>query len=193
VTATSDPEAVAVPDRASLAEGVRRVLNRGRWGNPDVLLVECGTHRVVVKDYSPRGRIVRRWIAPRLLAREAAAYRRLAGLPAIPRLLGWIDGEALALEYRPGVFLSRSLRGTLPAGFLAELEASIEAMHARGVVHLDLRHRSNVLAGEDGHPVVIDFASALRFDVETAWGRTLTAVLGRFDRRALEKWRARLI
>ena len=66
-------------------------------------------------------------------------------------------------------------------------------MHRRGVVHLDLRHRSNILAGEDGHPVLIDFASALRFDASKPWGRAACAALGTIDRRALDKWRVRLI
>lgn len=185
--------ASGLPDRATLADHVCRVLNRGGWGNPDVLLVETGSTRVVVKDFAPRSRWVRRFLAPRLLAREAAAYHRLEGVAAVPRLLGRIDDLAIVLEYRPGVLLSRSLRGTLPQAFLPELEAAIGEMHRRGLVHLDLRHRSNVLAGEDGRPVVIDFASALRFDVGSRWGRALTALLGRLDRRALEKWRARLI
>jgi serine/threonine protein kinase len=66
-------------------------------------------------------------------------------------------------------------------------------MHARGLVHLDLRHRSNVLAGEDGHPVLLDFASALHFDPTTWWGRCAVSLLGRIDLRALDKWRARLV
>lgn len=179
--------------RGQLRDCPRRLLNRGSWGNPDVLLVESGSGPVVVKDFAPRGRWVRRFLAPWLLAREEGAYRRLQGIAAIPRLIGRVDAHALVIEYRPGVLVSRSLRGKLPGTFLDELEATIDEMHRRGVVHLDLRHRSNVLAGEDGRPVVIDFASALRFDAATAWGRALVALLGRLDRRALEKWRVRLV
>ncbi len=179
--------------RAGLTRCTRAVLNRGGWGNPDVLLVETATGPVVVKDFAPRRRWVRRLLAPRLLSREEAAYQRLDGVPAVPRLLGRLDDEALVIEYRPGVLLSRSLRGRLPAGFLGELSETIEEMHRRGVVHLDLRHRSNVLAAPDGRPVVLDFASALRFDIDTRLGRALVALLGAIDRRALEKWRVRLV
>ncbi|MCR9097360.1 MAG: hypothetical protein NXI30_24340 [bacterium] len=182
--------------REALAMRPRSILNEGGSGNPDVLLVEgerADDPPVVVKDYAPRAEWVRRFLAPSLLRREARAYRRLEGVPAVPRLLGCVDELALVLEYRPGQLLSRSLRGMLPETFLPELESAIAEMHRRGVVHLDLRHRSNVLAGEDGHPVLIDFASALRFDVSKPWGRALCAALGRFDRRALEKWRVRLI
>lgn len=179
--------------RPALAGRTRAVLNRGGWGNADVLLVEAEGGQVVVKDFAPRGRWVRRFLAPRLLAREEEAYRRLEGIPAVPRLLGRLDNEALVIEYRPGILLSRSLSGKLPADFLRELEETIGEMHRRGVVHLDLRHRSNILAGTDGRPIVIDFASALRFDSNTVWGRGLVALFGWVDRRALEKWRVRLL
>jgi tRNA A-37 threonylcarbamoyl transferase component Bud32 len=179
--------------RLALPDRTRAVLNRGGWGNADVLLVEAEGGQVVVKDFAPRGRWVRRFLAPRLLAREEEAYRRLEGVPAVPRLLGRLDNEALVIEYRPGILLSRSLSGQLPADFLRELEETIDEMHRRGVVHLDLRHRSNILAGTDGHPIVIDFASALRFDSDTFWGRGLVALFGWVDRRALDKWRVRLV
>jgi len=179
--------------RREMADRKCEVLNRGGWGNADVLLVETEGGQVVVKDFAPRGRWVRRFLAPRLIAREERAYRRLEGVPAVPRLLGRLDRDALVIEYRPGVLLSRSLSGRLPPDFLGELEETIDEMHRRGVVHLDLRHRSNILAGADGRPVVIDFASALRFDSATIWGRALVTLFGWVDRRALDKWRVRLV
>jgi len=180
-------------DRDNLAVRTRAVLNHGGWGNPDVLLVESELGSVVVKDFAPRTHYVRRWLGPWLLRREAQAYRRLEGLEAVPRLLGKLDAAALVLEYRPGVLLSRSLSGRLPPTFLAELEGAIAQMHQRGVVHLDLRHRSNILASPDGRPVLLDFASALRFDRKTWWGRAGVVLFGWVDRRALRKWRVRLV
>jgi hypothetical protein len=178
--------------RAELARRTRRVLSRGGWGNPDVLLVDAPGGPVIVKDFAPRGVAVRTLIGPWLLAREERTYHRLVDVAAVPRLIGRLDARALVLEYRPGELLSRSLRGRLPAGFLAELEAAVEELHRRGIVHLDLRHRSNVLAGEDGRPVLLDFASALHFDPATRFGRWALAGLAWIDRRALAKWRVRL-
>jgi len=185
------PEAAGL-DRHNLGQKTRAVLNHGGWGNPDVLLVETEVGAVVVKDFAPRTRYVRRWLGPWLLRREARAYCRLEGVESVPRLLGQLDSAALVLEYRPGVLLSRSLAGKLPPTFLAELQEAVAEMHRRGVVHLDLRHRSNILAGHDGRPVLLDFASALRFDRSTWWGRVGVTLLGWVDRRALRKWRVRL-
>ncbi|MFO0689307.1 MAG: hypothetical protein U0900_11425 [Myxococcota bacterium] len=178
--------------RARLRGRTRAVLSFGGRGNPDVLLVDGDAGPVVVKDFAPRGRFVRRWLGPRLLAREVRAYRRLADLGAVPRLLGWLDDAAIVLEYRPGELLSRSLAGRLQPGFVDRLEAVIVEMHRRGIVHLDLRHRSNVLADGRGEPVVLDFASAIGFDATRALGRLGVRILGGFDRRALAKWRTRL-
>jgi len=190
---------VAVPqfspcrvDRASLARCTIELLNRGGRRNPDVLLVEQDGHRWVVKDFSPRGLVMRRWIGPFLLRREARAFQALADHPAVPAFAGWIDDRAIALEYRPGVQMSRQLRGVVPPGFVSELEQAIERMHAAGVVHLDLRHRSNVLMDEEGRPVLIDFGSALRFGPRSLGRRLLLPWLARIDRSALEKWRVRV-
>ncbi len=180
-------------DRRRLKEQTRAVLNHGGWGNADVLLVETEFGPVVVKDFASRTRCVRRWLGPWLLRREARAYRRLEGVEAVPRLLGYLDAAALVFEYRPGILLSRSLAGQLPPSFLADLQGAIAEMHRCGVVHLDLRHRSNILAGEDGRPILLDFASALRFDRSSMWGRIGVALLGWIDRRALRKWQVRLL
>ena len=134
--------------RPEIEKSAKEMLHRGGWGNPDVLLVQTKAGPVVVKDFSPRSGWVRRWLGPWSLRREERAYRHLEGLAAVPLLLGRVDELAIILEYRPGVLLSRSLRGTLPVEFLPELETGVEDMHARGLVHLDLRHRSNVLAGD---------------------------------------------
>lgn len=189
---STDFAPVAGLDRETLSEVTERVLNRGRWGNPDVLLVAAPAGLVVVKDFAARWRWLRRSFGKWLIGREARAYRRLAGVGGVPQLLGRLDQDAIVLEYKPGVMLSRSLAGTLPKAFLAELEESIATMHRRGVVHLDLRHRSNILAGVDGHPVLLDFASSIRFDPSRFSGRLGVRLFRWIDRRALQKWQSRL-
>jgi serine/threonine protein kinase len=180
-------------DRESLESRRVKLLNRGGWANPDVFLVRTvDDELVVVKDFGPRSALVRRLLGRWITSRELRAYAALADSPGVPRLHGTIDSLAFVLEYRPGVLLSRSLAGHLPEEFMSELEQAIRAMHARGVVHLDLRHRSNLLAGEDGHPVLIDFASALCFRPGSLMARTLLPLLARIDLGARRKWEERL-
>jgi hypothetical protein len=178
--------------RPELAARVVRVLNRGRRRNPDVLLVEDGERQVVVKDFAPRSRWVRATLGRWLTAREAAAYRWLEGHSAVPRFLGWIDPLAIALEFRPGRRISRHLADEAGPEFAEALSRAVDGLHRRGLAHLDLGHRSNVLVDEAGGPVLIDFASAVWFRPGSAGARWLLPWLARFDRRAVDKWRAKL-
>jgi len=182
----------SAPTRAEIESHTVSVLHRGGARNPDVLLVELGARRVVVKDFAARPRWIRATLGRWLTGREARAYRALDGLPCVPRWLGRVDEFALAVEYRPGRRMSRRLVPELPSGFIDRLEQAIRALHERGVVHLDLRHRSNVLVDARGEPVLIDFASAIQLRPDRWLGRTLLAQLAWIDRRALAKWRQRL-
>lgn len=167
------------------------VLSHGGSGNPDVVRVRDEGEDVIVKDFSRRGPIVRR-IAPWLVGREVRAYRQLADHPSVPRLLAQVDGLAFVVEYRPGEILGPHLADRVPSSFLRELREAVAGLHERGVVHLDLRHRSNALAGEDGHPVLIDFASALCFRPGSWAARWVLPWLARLDLRAVEKWEGQL-
>jgi hypothetical protein len=178
--------------RAELAGRVVSVLNRGNRRNPDVLLVETPAGRFVVKDFSPRAAWVRATLGRWITAREARAYRALEGHPAVPRYAGAIDPLAFAIEYRPGRRLSRRLAGKVPPEFVDRVEEAVRDMHRRGVVHLDLRHRSNVLADDAGQPVLIDFGSALCLRPGGWPARLLLPWLARIDLAALHKWRVRL-
>ena len=118
---------------------------------------------MVVKDFAARGRLVRATLGRWLVSHECRIHRRLEAHPAVPRLLGRVDALAFAVEHRGGVRFSRRRPWTFTPEFGDRLDACVRELHALGVVHLDLRHRSNVRAGLDGAPVLIDFGSALGF------------------------------
>ena len=181
-----------LPSRESLAARTRTCLQRGEIRNPDVLLVEVPGAFVVVKDFRPRPAWLRQTLGRMLIWRELRAYRALAGHPSVPRLFGRIDAFAFAMEYRPGVRLARSIAGRVPGDLPAALEKAVHAMHDRGVAHLDLRHRSNVLVDGEGAPVLLDFASAVCFRPGGLAARWLLPFFKRMDLRALAKWRDRL-
>ena len=188
-----DAEKPAVDlSRAAIAAHVHKVLEPGTGHDPVVSLAQLGGREIVIKDFAPRGFWVRNLIGHWMIAREARAYRALAGHPAVPRFYGRVDALALALEYRPGRRMSRRLYGALPPGFLGELEKAIREMHARGVAHLDLRHRTNVMADPNGHPILIDFGSAVCLRPGGLAARVLLPLLAYFDLRALRKWQLRM-
>ena len=179
-------------DRTNLLPRTLAILSRGGWVKADVLLVRDGESLVIVKDFGTRRGLLRDQVSPWLVRRELRAYRYLSGHPCVPKLIRSLDRLAFVLEYRPGEPLSRSLQGHVSATFVSELAAAIRGVHERGVVHLDLRHRSNILAGEDGHPVLLDFASAICIPPSAKGLGWLLRLLGRIDESALGKWEQRL-
>jgi serine/threonine protein kinase len=84
------------------------------------------------------------------LGREHRVYMRLAAVPGVPRSHGLIDNRHLVLDYIPGSSLrdhDAPLRDR--ERFFTELLTSIEAMHAAGVAHGDLKRKDNVVVGPD--------------------------------------------
>jgi RIO-like serine/threonine protein kinase len=137
-------------------------LGKRRWYRPVVHVLELTAGgRAVVKDFRPCPWPWRATYGRHVLAREVAAYERLDGVPGIPRFLGRVDADAFALEWVPGRDLGKCPKGSLRAETFERLRATVEEMHRRGVVHLDLRQRRNVLVDDAGVPRVIDFSSAM--------------------------------
>jgi predicted Ser/Thr protein kinase len=96
-----------------------------------------------------------------MLSREHFVYSRLAGVRGIPRCYGFLDGAHLVLEHIAGPSL-RTRTDDLKdrERFFAELLTSIDAMHAAGVAHGDLKRKNNVVVGPGERPYIIDFGIA---------------------------------
>lgn len=180
------------PTRSDIECAERELLSRGGPCNPDVLRATVKGRTFVVKDFAPRGFLVRTLLGPWLTLRETRAWRALQGCPGVPRFLGRVDALALAVEYRPG-HCPRECSKEQARAFLDRLETAMREMHARGVVHLDLRHHSNLMVEKHtGEPVLIDFGAALVFRPGGLAARLLLPVLAVVDRGALSKWRGAL-
>ena len=144
---------------------------------------------MVVKDFGDKSW----WV--RLLGRlqiwtEQRAYRRLDGVDGVPRYFGRVDPYALAIEYidgRPlGILPDRAHDG---ADRFERLSRIVADIHARGVVHWDLRARRNVLIRPDGRLFVVDFAGAMTLRPGGFLHRMLFRRFCATDRSALLKWK----
>jgi predicted Ser/Thr protein kinase len=124
--------------------------------------------------------------------RERAVLRHLAGLPGIPRLLPPADRLRLRTEFVDGRAIHKFKPGELPPEVFRRLEDLVRAMHARRVVHLDLRQRKNVLIRADGQPVLLDFANAICFKRGGKVAGWAFERLADVDRSALLKYKNRL-
>jgi serine/threonine protein kinase len=163
--------------------------DKGGFLSPVIRLVPHQDGNAVLKDFRSRNPLTRTVLGPILVRREYSILRRLAGVPGVPRVFDIVDGRALLMQYIPGRTLGKFKPGQLPDSAFRELEATMNAIHERGVVHLDLRQKKNVLiADRDGRPHIIDFANAVRVDGAL---RPLADRLKSIDRSGLLKFKAR--
>ena len=122
-----------------------------------------GADFVIVKQ--PMGSALSQWFRRRMIRREYEVYRRLDGVPGIPKCYGLESGGRLVLEFIAGHPLKLS-SGELDdrEGFFAALLDVLQAAHRAGVAHADLKRKENILVTPDGSPYLIDFGSALICD-----------------------------
>ena len=147
--------------RAEVEAARLEVLAAGSAFKASVFVARPGELALVVKDVRGTNALWRPF-ARTLLRREERVLERLAGLEGVPRLLGRLDRDAIALSRVEGAPLSYETAAGASSDFFERLDALVLAIHARGVVHLDLRQKRNVLVGPDGRPRIVDFGSALR-------------------------------
>ncbi|OGP91564.1 MAG: hypothetical protein A2157_07535, partial [Deltaproteobacteria bacterium RBG_16_47_11] len=137
-------------------------LVQGRFGKPDLNRIETEGNTFMVKDVRGRNIFLRWTLGLWLIQKEWKIYSRLKGLKGIPQPIERIDRFAFSMEYIPGKPI---LRGeSLPSSFFPALEKVLREVHGRGVVHMDLRHKGNILASDKGEPFLIDFNSSFSFE-----------------------------
>ena len=102
---------------------------------------------------------------------ERIAMDRCADVPGVVRLkFTFQDCNSLymGMDYCPGGELFDQIRRRKPRGlpvghvraYAAELLDTVDAVHARGIVHRDVKPE-NVLLDENGHALLTDFGSCL--------------------------------
>lgn len=148
-------------ERRDLDRAERELLREGQWANARVELVHIGGWDWTVKDFSPRSWWVRNSIGRFLLGRELRALKRLHGLAGFSAGSFRIDRFALAARFLPGRPLAQVRPDEVTSEYFVRLEALVRSMHARGLVHLDIRGPKNLLLMPDGTPGIIDFQSSL--------------------------------
>jgi tRNA A-37 threonylcarbamoyl transferase component Bud32 len=161
-----------------------RVLrDKGGFLSPLVSVVDHDGRPAVLKDYRGKNLVTRGLLAPRLVRGEFDVLRRLEGIPGIPKAYAVVEKRALLLEFIEGTTIGKFKAGELPDGTFDLLRDTVRAMHARDVVHLDLRQKKNILIDAGKRPWLIDFGAAMK-------GK-LTAKLRGVDESALLKFKER--
>lgn len=121
-----------------------------------VLLFEADGLKLVIKSAMGRGAVRRARQAT--LEREYAAYRRLHGVTGVPACYGLLAGRYLVMEFIDGTAYRHASWQDREQWFAGLLEV-IQAFHARGVSHGDLKSKTNMIVGKDQKPYIIDFGT----------------------------------
>ncbi|MCR4316030.1 MAG: hypothetical protein NUW37_06725 [Planctomycetes bacterium] len=152
--------------------------------------IETPAGSVVMKDVSKMSPLFKP-IARMLLDREAFVYEKLRGVEGVPRSYGKIDDDALLIEFADGTPLHSADESKLDADFFERLYGIVREIHSRGVVHLDLHQRWNILVDSEGNPRIIDFGASIYLGSPGVSRDFLLGVLGKIDLSGLIKFKMR--
>ena len=184
----SGPPVISPED---LCEPTARIFQQGGWGKADILLLDTQGKRAIVKDFGKKILPVR-WYGRWQIRREASIYRRLSGIAGVPKYFGRIGKNAMAIQYVEGERISHWRRRELPPALFSRLWDLIAAIHSRGIVHIDLRKRDNILIAPSGEVFIIDFNASFRFEPGSLGARWLLPTLKKIDHFGFLKWKAAL-
>lgn len=98
-----------------------------------------------------------RWLARRLLQREARILGVLADVDGVPKLLA-VERDSLCRSYLPGEPMTVGKPST--SDYYVAAAKLLRHLHKRGVVHNDLAKEPNLLVLDDGSPGFLDFQLA---------------------------------
>ncbi len=176
--------------REDFEHGIVSCVKGKAFGKPDLNQVKVEGWSLMVKDVRRKNLFLRWTLGLWLIHKEWKIYSRLTGMKGIPQPVGRIDRFAFAMEFIPGRPI---LRGELlPSSFYSDLERVLREVHDRGVVHLDLRHKGNILVSENGEPFLIDFNSSFAFKEKGFLRRYLFPLLRWVDDGGLLKLKKRI-
>ncbi len=122
----------------------------------EIRLSGDGAERRIVRDLAGASGWLR-WLARRLMRREARALAALDGIDGVPKVHE-IERNVLVRSYIDGTPMYKA-RPTDPDYFRAAFRL-LRRLHRAGVVHNDLAKEPNLLVRHDGSPAFIDFQLA---------------------------------
>ena len=131
-----------------------RLLKKDLFG--EIRQAVAAGETLIVRDTSTASSWIR-WLARRLLRREATALAAIGDLDGIPQLVS-SSRDSLARSFLSGTPMHRAR--PRDAGYFRSAARLLRQLHRLGVVHNDLAKEPNFLVREDGSPGIIDFQLA---------------------------------
>ena len=139
---------------------VKRVIAAKKAMKPDVIVAESYGRFVVAKDFRNKPWIIRSFWGPLNIMYEKFILQKLDGVSGIPTFIGLEDYGCMLISFIDGDEIKKAEHQLAP-GYFDNLLQIASDIHARGVLHLDLGHKTNVMVKQDGSPAIIDFNTSL--------------------------------
>ncbi len=190
------PAAISLDGETFLLD---EVLKHDSWAATAVYRSETRAAKCKFNRTQSIGPVPMRWLGRYLAFREQWFMDRLAGIEGTPVSLGAVSvhGEpvatAVAHEWIEGHALAEG--EAVDDWFFPQLEAILDEAHRRGIAHVDLHKRENILVDDQGRPFLIDYQISFGIASERAGARVLLGgllrLLQRCDRYHLLKHRVK--
>ncbi len=139
---------------------IHRIIATRKSMKPDILIAENRGEFIVAKDFRNKVWLARSLWGPLNIMYEKFILQKLAGIAGIPEFVGLEDYNCLLVSYIDGDIIKKSCQNLAP-DYFDNLSGIIKKIHARGIIHLDLGHKSNVMVKKNGDPAVIDFNTSI--------------------------------
>lgn len=139
---------------------LNRIIATRKSMKPDILIAERGGQFIVAKDFRNKKWLARTLWGPLNIMYEKFILQKLAGLDGIPEFIGLEDYNCLLISYIDGDIIKKSSHNLAP-GYFDNLFNIVKKIHARGILHLDLGHKSNIMVKQNGDPAIIDFNTSI--------------------------------
>jgi len=147
---------------------------------PDILIVEDKEQFLVAKDFRGKAWMARYLWGPLNIGYEKFLLNKLAGVAKIPQVIGLEDYNCLLISCIEGDEIKKRSH-LLAEDFFDQLLNIADELHTRGVLHLDLGHKSNIMVDQNGDPAIIDFNASLYLPPNSLF-RPLIRLLAKIDR-----------
>lgn len=131
-----------------------KLLKKDLFG--EIRLVTADGHTHIVRD-SNNANVWVRWLARRMLQREARILAVMINVEAVPKLLA-IDSDHLTRSYLPGSPMHIARPTDL--SYFKNAAKLLRTLHRTNVVHNDLAKEPNFLVFDDGSAGILDFQLA---------------------------------
>lgn len=132
-----------------------KILKKDLFG--EIRLEQDAGNAVIVRDTRPAA-LGLRWIARKLMRREAAALAQLSGIDGFAEIVR-IDDDQLLRSHIEGMALHHYRPDN--AELFKQANKLRRKMQRAGVAHNDLAKEPNILVRRNGAPAFIDFQMAL--------------------------------